>query len=89
MGVSANDDSIVVGVPNGTVLDADLKGSAGVYAPAVGNAGKFFERCFTSDCAALEDVPGGMENRTETGGMSTRGAPDLQGMIVILLCRND
>lgn len=85
VGLSANDASIMGGVPNGTLLDTQLKGSADVYASTVANTDKFFVRYFTDNCAALEDVPGGMENCTEISGMSTQGDPALQGMIIISL----
>jgi hypothetical protein len=85
VGLSANDASIMGGVPNGTLLDTQLKGSSDVYASTVDNAGKFFVRYFTEDCAVLATVPGGLENCTEISGMSTEGDPALQGMIIISL----
>jgi hypothetical protein len=85
VGLSANDASIMGGVPYGTLLDTQLKGSANVYASTVANTDKFFVRYFTDNCAALENVPGGMENCTEISGMSTQGDPALQGMIIISL----
>ncbi len=85
VGLSANDASIMGGVPNGTLLDTQLKGSADVYASTVDSTGKFFVRYFTDDCDVLEDVPGGWENCTEISGMSTQGDPALQGMIIISL----
>jgi hypothetical protein len=85
VGLSANDASIMGGVPNGTLLDTQLKGSADVYASTVDNAGKFFVRYFTEDCSVLATVPGAAENCTEISGMSTQGDPALQGMIIISL----
>lgn len=85
VGLSANDASIMGGVPNGTLLDTQLKGSADVYAQAVDNTGKFFVRYYTVDCDVLANVPGGLENCTEISGMSTQGDPALQGMIFISL----
>jgi hypothetical protein len=85
VGLSANDAAIMGGVPNGTLLDTSLNGSAEVYAPTVANTGKFFVRYFTSNCAALEDVPGGTANCTQISGMSTQGDPALQGKIIISL----
>jgi hypothetical protein len=85
VGLSANDASIMGGVPNGTLLDTQLKGSADVYASTVDNTGKFFVRYFTEDCAVLANVPGGLENCTKISGMSTKGDPALQGMIIISL----
>ena len=85
VGLSANDASIMGGVPNGTLLDTQLKGSADVYASTVDNTEKFFVRYFTTDCNVLANVPGGVENCTEISGMSTQGDPELQGMIIISL----
>lgn len=85
VGLSANDASIMGGVPNGTLLDTQLKGSADVYAFTVDSTGKFFVRYFTDDCAVLANVPGGLANCTEISGMSTQGDPALQGMIIISL----
>jgi hypothetical protein len=85
VGLSANDASIMGGVPNGTLLDTQLKGSADVYASTVANTGKFFVRYFTDDCDVLENVPGWPDNCTEISGMSTQGDPALQGMIIISL----
>jgi hypothetical protein len=85
VGLSANDASIMGGVPNGTLLDTQLRGSADVYAPEVANTGKFFVRYFTDNCDVLVDVPGGSTNCTEISGMSIQGDPALQGMIIISL----
>ncbi|MGK2906488.1 MAG: hypothetical protein ACSLFH_09115 [Desulfuromonadales bacterium] len=85
VGLSANDASINGGVPNATLLDTQLKGSAGVYASTVDNTSKFFVRYFTDNCDALEEVPGGLDSCTEISGMSTQGDPALQGMIIISL----
>jgi len=85
VGLSANDASIMGGVPDGTVLDTNLKGSADVYASTVANTGKLFVHYFTANCAALKNVPGGPGNCTEISGMSTQGDPALQGMIMISL----
>ena len=49
------------------------------------NAGRFFVRYFSDNCAALANVPGGSANCTEISGMSTQGDPGLQGMIIISL----
>jgi hypothetical protein len=85
VGLSANDAAIMGGVPNGTLLDTQLKGSADVYASTVDNSDKFFVRYFSDDCAALANVPGGEANCTEIGGMSTQGDPDLQDKIILSL----
>ena len=85
VGLSANDAAIMGGVPDGTVLDTDLKGSADVYASTVDNTDKFFVHYYTTNCAQLVDVPGGVENCTRISGMSTIGDPALQGMIMISL----
>jgi hypothetical protein len=89
VGLSANDASIMGGVPNATILDTDLKGSAEGYTDTLDNASKFFVHYFTTDCSilgsVLENVPGGMKNCTEISGMSTDGDPALQGMIMISL----
>lgn len=83
--VSANDASIMGGVPKGTLLDTELKGSADVYASTVNNTGKFFVRYFSDDCTVLANVPGAADNCTTISGMSTQGDPALQGMIIISL----
>ena len=89
VGLSANDASIMGGVPDATILDTDLKGSAEGYTDTLDNASKFFVRYFTTDCAVLEsvleNVAGGMKNCTEISGMSEIGDPALQGMIIISL----
>jgi len=85
VGLSANDASIMGGVPGGTLLDTELKGSADIYAGTVENTGKFFVHFFTEDCDVLENVLGAKENCTNISGMSTQGDPELQGMIMISL----
>jgi hypothetical protein len=85
VGLSANDAAIMGGVPNGTLLDTQPKGSADVYASTVDNPDNIFVRYFSNDCAALTNVPGGEENCTEIGGMSTQGDPDLQDKIILSL----
>jgi hypothetical protein len=85
VGLSANDAAIMGGVPNGTLLDTQLKGSADVHASTVDDSGKFFVRYFSDDCAALANVPGGEENCTEIGGMSTQGDPGLQDKVILSL----
>ena len=85
VGLSANDAAILGGVPDATLLDTQLKGSADVYASTVANTGKFFVRYFTENCDVLANVPGGLDNCTEISGMSDQGDPDLQGMIIISL----
>lgn len=85
VGLSANDASIMGGVPDGTLLDTELKGSANIYAGTVGNTDKFFVHYFTKDCDILANVPEALENCTEISGMSTIGDPDLQGQIMISL----
>ncbi len=96
VGLSANDAAIMGGVPNGTLLDTELKGSADVYAPVdkPDKFSKFFVHFFASDCAVLEGlssdceadpVSGGSKCCTRISGMSTIGDPVLQGMIMISL----
>ncbi|MRR53430.1 MAG: hypothetical protein EG822_02820 [Deltaproteobacteria bacterium] len=85
VGLSANDAAILGGVPEGTLLDTQLKGSADVYASTVNNTGKFFVRYFSKDCSVLATVPGAADNCTTISGMSTQGDPALQGMIIISL----
>ena len=89
VGLSANDASIMGGVPDGTLLDIQLEGSADFYAgseSSPGIFGMFFVHYFTKDCSVLPDEPGGMmENCTEIHGMSTQGDPELQGKIMISL----
>jgi len=89
VGLSANDASIMGGVPDGTLLDTQLEGSADFYAAPEdppGIYGMFFVRYFAKDCSILPDEPGGMrENCTELHGMSTQGDPELQGKIMISL----
>jgi len=86
VGLSANDASIMGGVPDGTLLDTQLEGSADFCAGTVENTDKFFVHYFTKDCSVLPDEPGGMmENCTEIHGMSTQGDPELQGKIIISL----
>ena len=85
VGLSANDASIMAGVPNGTLLDTQLKGSADIYESDVDNTNMFFVRYFAKDCSELQNVPGGPENCTVIGGMSTTGDPDLQDMVIFSL----
>ena len=53
VGLSANDASIMGGVPNATILDTGLKGSADFYAPGNNPSkfSKFFVHYFTRDCS--------------------------------------
>ncbi len=96
VGLSANDASIMGGVPDGTLLDTELKGSADAYAPGdnPGKFSKFFVHYFSTDCAALVDVSSdceldpdseGSKCCTQISGMSTIGDPALQGMLMISL----
>jgi hypothetical protein len=84
--LSANDASMMAGVANN--LDSDfnglkgLKGSADSYANAVNNTGKFFVHYFTTNCAALDSVPGGTDNCT-TITYYTQGDPALRGVFTV------
>jgi hypothetical protein len=92
VGLSANDASIMGGIPDATILDTGLKGSAYTYAP-VDNPGKytkFFVHYFTRDCA---NVPGRPQDCTEitdemlppAGDTTAQGDPALHGMIILSL----
>lgn len=85
VGLSANDASIMGGVPDGTLLDTQLKGSADVYIGTVGNTDKFFVHYYTENCDVLEFVPGAKKNCTAISGMSTQGDPELQDMVIFSL----
>jgi len=88
VGLSANDASIMGGVPDGTLLDTQLEGSADVYAaPGAhrGTFGMFFVHYFTKDCDVFNNFHGAKKNCTEIHGMSTQGDPELQGKIMISL----
>ncbi|MRR34436.1 hypothetical protein EG829_07005 [bacterium] len=92
VGLSANDASIMGGVPNATILDTGLKGSADYYAPGddPGRYATFFVHYFARDCG---DVPGRPQDCTEitaemlppAGDTTAPGDPALHGMIILSL----
>jgi len=84
VGLSANDASTMGGVPKGTLLDTQLKGSADTYASDVYNTNMFFVRYFTKDCSVLQEVPGG-GNCTRISDMPIAGDPDLQDVVIFSL----
>ncbi len=90
VGLSANDASIMGGVPDATILDTGLKGSADSYATTVNNTGKFFVHYFARDCT---DVPGRPQDCTTitdemlppASDTNAIGDPALHGMIIFSL----
>lgn len=93
VGLSANDASIMGGIPNATILDTGLKGSADSFADTVGDTGKFFVHYFTRDCTVLNEVPGAAANCTgiseamlaPASDTTALGDPALHGMIIVSL----
>ncbi len=93
VGLSANDASIMGGVPNATILDTGLKGSADAYKATVNNTGKFFVHYFTRHCSALGTALGRAGDCTEIddnmlapiSDTSALGDPTLHGSIIVSL----
>ncbi len=92
VGLSANDASIMGGVPNATILDTGLKGSSDFYAPGDNPSkfSKFFVHYFTRDCA---NVPGRPQDCTQItdemlppiSDITALGDPALHGTIIVSL----
>ena len=90
--LSANDASIMGGIPNATILDTGLKGSADFYAPADNPTrfSKFFVHYFTRNCT---NAPGRPQDCTEIdetmlppmSETAAPGDPALHGMIIFSL----
>ncbi len=92
VGLSANDASILGGVPDATILDTGLKGSADFFAS--GNNprkfSKFFVHYFTRDCTNVPGRPQDCTTITDemlppATNTSALGDPALHGMIIVSL----